>query len=153
MTPPPLTHHDILGLVEPFSRGGRHVDLSASNRQERRLVFKAIEHAADGPGAGPLKEVLHLDSFGTGTFRLTRTLTHASGLQATLEAMGPEPATLLARVDAVPPPLQFRAGPGWLVARSYALEGAAAPVLRRGTVQADGLKLTMTVSAVRGVSV
>jgi hypothetical protein len=152
MTPPPLTHHDILGLVEPFSRGGRHVDLSASNRQERRVVFKAIEHAADEPGAGPLKEVLHLDIFGTGTFRLTRTLTHPGGVQATLEAMGPEPAALLARVLAVPPQRHFVAGPGWLVARSYALDGAAEPVLRRGTVQADGLNLTMTVSAVRGVS-
>ncbi len=148
----PLTHHDILGLVEPFARVGRHVDLAASNRLERRLVFKPAEHAAGTPGAGPLKEVLQLDSFGTGTFRLTRTLTHASGVQATLEAMGPEPAALLARVDAVPPPLQFRAGPGWLVARSYALEGSAVPVLRRGTVQAEGLSLTMTVSAVRGVS-
>ena len=152
MTPPPLTHHDILGLVEPFARVGRHVDLAASNRLERRLVFKPAEHAGDAAGAGPLKEVLQLDSFGTGTFRLTRTLTHASWLQATLEAMGPEPAALLALVDAVPPRRQFRAGPGWLIARSYALEGSAVPVLRRGTVQVDGLSLTMTVSAVRGVS-
>ncbi|KNZ31271.1 MAG: hypothetical protein AD742_19045 [Methylibium sp. NZG] len=180
MTPQPLTHHEIIGLAEPFTRGGRQVDLAASNRLERRLVFKRAERAlqpadersADPAAAsvaaplaaslaaslaaladtGPLTEVLHLDSFGTGTFRLTRTLTHASGLQATLEAMGPEPAALLARVDAVPPQRQFRAGPRFVVARSYALEGAATPVLRRGVVQADGLNLTMTVSAVRGVS-
>ena len=151
MTPQPLTHHDILGLVEPFARVGRHVDLVASNRLERRLVFKPAEHAAAAPGTGPLKEVLHLDSFGTGTFRLTRTLTHPSGLQATLEALGPQPAALLAQVDAVAPQRQFRAGPGFVVARSYELE-AAVPVLRRGVVQADGLSLTMTVSAVRGVS-
>jgi hypothetical protein len=147
MNTQPLTHHDILGLVEPFARGGRHVDLAASNRLERRLVFKPAEHAA-----GPLTEVLHLDSFGTGTFRLTRTLTHPGGLQATLEALGPQPGALLARVDAVPPQRQFRAGAGFVVARSYALEDAAEPVLRRGVVQADGLSLTMTVSAVRGVS-
>ena len=152
MTTQPLTHHDILGLVEPFARVGRHVDLVASNRLERRLVFKPAEHAAAAPDMGPLKEVLHLDSFGTGTFRLTRTLTHPGGLQATLEAMGPQPAALLAQVDGVAPQRQFRAGPGFLVARSYALEGNAAPALRRGVVQADGLSLTMTVSAVRGVS-
>ena len=151
MTPQPLTHHDILGLVEPFARVGRHVDLVASKRLERRLVFKPAEHAAAALGAGPLKDVLHLDSFGTGTFRLTRTLTHPSGLQATLEALGPQPAVLLAQVDAVVPQRQFRAGPGCVVARSYELE-AAVPVLRRGVVQAEGLSLTMTVSAVRGVS-
>lgn len=162
MTPQPLTHHDILALVEPFARGGRQVDLVASNRLERRLVFKPAEHAAAAPGEGPLNEVLHLDDFGTGTFRLTRTLTHASGLQATLEAMGPEPAVLLARVGAVPPQRHFHAGPGFVIARSYAMpasagaaragQAAAEPVLRSGVVQAGGLSLTMTVSAVRGVS-
>jgi len=149
----PLTHHDILGLVEPFARGGRQVDLAASNRLERRLVFKPVEHAADAPGTGPLKEVFHLDSFGTGTFRLTRTLTHPSGLQATLEALGPQPAVLLTQVDAVPPQRHFRTGPGFVIARSYAIQTTAGPVLRRGVVQAEGgLNLTMTVSAVRGVS-
>ncbi len=43
----PLTHHEIIGIVEPFTRRGRHVDLSASNRLERCLVLKpvAIEEA------------------------------------------------------------------------------------------------------------
>jgi hypothetical protein len=153
MPAPPLTHHDILGLVEPFTRGGRHVDLASSNRLERRLVFKPAECAADMPDAGLLQEVLHLDSFGTGTFRLTRTLTHPSGLQATLEVLGPQPAALLAQIDGVAPQRQFRAGPGFVIARSYALDGSASvPVLRHGVVQVEALSLTMTVSAVRGVS-
>ena len=37
--PIPLTHHEILGLVEAFSRSGRQVDLTASDRAARRLVF------------------------------------------------------------------------------------------------------------------
>jgi hypothetical protein len=40
----PLTHHEIIALVEPFSRRGRHVDLGASQRLERRLVFKPLAH-------------------------------------------------------------------------------------------------------------
>jgi len=46
----PLTHHEIIGLVEPFARRGRHVDLGASQRHERRLVFKPVEHGPQLPG-------------------------------------------------------------------------------------------------------
>lgn len=168
MTLQPLTHHDILALVEPFTRLGWHVDLAASNRAERRLVFKPVAHDGHGrhtgqaPEARVLHEVLQLESFGTGTCRLTRTLTHPSGLQATLEVMGPQPQALLAVVQATPPQYQFHSGAGFVVARSYATQtasGAAAqsqPIpplaLRRGVVQTDGLRLEMTVSAVRGVS-
>lgn len=170
MPAPPLTHHDILALVEPFTRLGRHVDLAASNRLERRLVFKPVTHAGQVPGAGDLHELLQLESFGTGTCRLTRTLTHPSGLQATLEAMGQEPQALLAMVNATPPQHQFHAGAGFVVARSYAAQGvygaasgaasggaahgrpAAPPVLHCGVVQVEGLRLVMTVSAVSGVS-
>jgi hypothetical protein len=165
MTLQPLTHHDILALVEPFTRLGRHVDLSASNRAERRLVFKPVIH--DGRDtqaldACSLHEELQLESFGTGTCRLTRTLTHPSGLQATLEAMGQAPQVLLAVVNATAPQHQFHSGAGFMVARSYATQttadaetaGRPAPplALRRGVVQVDGLCLVMTVSAVRGVS-
>ena len=165
MPAPPLTHHDILALVEPFTRAGRHVDLTASDRLARRLVFKPTNHAGhsgSAPEGSGLHEGLQLESFGTGTCRLTRTLTHPSGLQATLEVMGPEPAALLAVVNATPPLQLFQSGTGFVVARSYATQtgsgapaqGQAAPplALRKGVVQLDGLRLVMTVSTVRGVS-
>ena len=40
----PLTHHEILGWIAPFTRQGRQLDLAASDRLERRLRFKTIEH-------------------------------------------------------------------------------------------------------------
>ena len=40
MNAPPLTHHDILALAEPFARRGRRVDLAASDRIARRVVFQ-----------------------------------------------------------------------------------------------------------------
>ena len=51
--PSPLSHHDILGIVEPFTRRSRQLDLAASDRLNRRLLFKPIEHAANRRGAAP----------------------------------------------------------------------------------------------------
>ena len=144
MNAPPLTHHDILALAEPFARQGRRVDLAASDRLVRRLVFQETQR-------GALREVLQLDDLGTGTRQLTRTLTHPGGLQATLEAMGPSAQELLERIEAVAPAAQFSEGEGFVVARSYAVSGVA-QVLRLGLVQVEGLKLAMTVSPVSGVS-
>ena len=48
-TAPPLSHHDVLTLVAPFSRRGRPIDLAASDRGARKLLFRPVEHpAADG---------------------------------------------------------------------------------------------------------
>lgn len=81
----PLSHHEILGLIEPFTRCGLHVDLAASNR-------------------------------------LTRTLCLPDGLQATLAALGSNPAQMLQHFDAVAPAYQFRFGPGLRIVRNYELE-------------------------------
>ena len=98
----PLTHHEILELAAPFNRRGRHVDLPASDRLERRLLFKSVDHPAEG--ACPVtQETLKLESLGTGTCRLTRTLTRCDSPPATLTAMGPDPGALLALMDSVPP--------------------------------------------------
>jgi len=43
MSVTPLTHHQILSVVEPFSRVSHHVDLAASDRLARKLVFKTVE--------------------------------------------------------------------------------------------------------------
>ena len=48
----PLSHHEIMGLVAPFTHFGRSVDLAASDRLQRRLAFKPVEHAAGGAAAG-----------------------------------------------------------------------------------------------------
>jgi hypothetical protein len=164
MAAQPLTHHEILGLVEPFTRNGRRVDLAASNRLERRLVFMPVEHAGAGPDQGGLRETLMLESLGTGTYRLRRDLTYAGGARASLLAMGPRPADLLAQISAVPPRHQFRCGAGFVISRSYTLEpgagvdadgrGAVQAILTEGVVRIEGQgpTLTLTVPAVRGVS-
>ena len=156
----PLTHHEILELAAPFNRRGRHVDLPASDRLERRLLFKSVDHPAEG--ACPVtQETLKLESLGTGTCRLTRTLTRCDSPPATLTAMGPDPGALLALMDSVPPLEQFRAGPGYFTARSYSMEpvkgssgGAPGlrPVMTQGVAWVEGLKLTLGVPSTRGVS-
>jgi hypothetical protein len=162
MPAPPYTHHEILGLVGPFTRAGRHLDLARSHRLERRLVFRAVEHQAAEPDAPALSETLQLEDLGAGRFRLTRRLTPVGGPQATLEASGPDAGELLAQIETVAPQRQFRAGPGYLIARSFVLEPAAgasadgAPavqlILTQGIARLDGLSLRLTVLALRGVA-
>lgn len=182
MPAPPLTHHDILALAAPFARAGWQVDLAASQRAQRRVAFRAQERAAAGD-LPALRDSLLLESFGTGTCRLTRTLAPLDGgLRATLQVLGPDPATLLAQLLAVEAGRAFRRGPGYAIAFSYELyppEGApqvqsprdargspapadaaatpvappAEPVLLRGEVRLDaGPTLQLALSAVRGVA-
>lgn len=143
MSAPPLTHHDILAIVAPFARRGRHVDLAATQRGERRIAFKAVEH----PGE---TEALVLECYAHGHFELRRTLTRADGLAATVEASGREPEALLLQVESVPRERHFAAAGGARMARSYTWRGE--PVLSRGVVQAEGLQLVMTVPAARRAS-
>ena len=149
MAAPPLTHHEILELAAPFARRGRHVDLSASNRIDRRILFKPIEHPA-GMGLPGLRESLELHSHGTGTCVLTRVLSPNSGPQARLLAMGSRPDGLLARIESVAPRQQFGAGSGYLVSRSYEVDSAGGLLLTGAVAQVDGLRVTMTMAAVRG---
>lgn len=159
--PSPLSHHDILGIVEPFTRRGRQVDLAASDRINRRLMFKPIEHAGT-TGLPALQETLQLDSYRSGNFELTRTLTTTDGRMATLQAHGRQPAALLARIEAVAPGQQFVTGTGYLIARSYSVPSAptvsadgrtSVPrVLTRAVVHLDDLTLTLRVPEARGVS-
>jgi hypothetical protein len=121
----PLTHHQIMTLVEPFARRGRHVDLAASNRVERRLVFKPTPHG-DG-----LHETLTLEQPDDRFFRLTRQLRRddGSGLQASLMAEGADAGMLLQRIDAVAAQRQFRAGDGLDTALSFRLDGGSAALI------------------------
>lgn len=146
----PLTHHEIVALVEPFARRGRHVDLAASDRAARRILFRPLEH---------LRETLQLECLDTGSLRLTRTLRGADGRDATLTATGTRPGELLAAIETVMPDRHFSRGDGYTIARSYTLgwiDGSATtapiPALSEGFVQVQGLCLALQLSGTRGVS-
>ncbi|WP_119292228.1 hypothetical protein [Azohydromonas sediminis] len=83
MSAPLLTHHAVVALVEPFARGGRHVDLAACERRERRLLFKPPATAGD---AGAPNETLRLEVLERGAYRLTRMLERRDGAPATRRA-------------------------------------------------------------------
>ena len=159
MSAPPLTHHEILELVAPFTRRGRHVDLVASNRLERRLLFKPVDHAP-AQAQPTLRETLQLEKLPTGTFRMVRVLRQHDGLEATLTAFGQDPAAMLEEFSTVDPRSQFRSGAGFQIARHYELRSdrresdrgcAAQPILTQGLVQIAGLTLTFRLPSTRGV--
>ena len=158
MTTSPLSHHEILALVAPFTRLGRHVDLGASNRMERRLAFRAVEHPADSAGTPALHEALQLENPHDGFFVLTRTLSLPGGLQARLEAAGADPGELLAQLQTVPPQQQFHHGPAFVIAHSHRLEtvktAGAAPlrrILTNSEMRVEGFTLKLSVSKVSGI--
>jgi hypothetical protein len=154
----PWTHHELIPLVEPFARRGRRVDMAASNRLERRLVFRAVAHAAEPQ----LSDTLQLDTPAGGVFRLTRMLARPDGLQARLVAEGPSPAALLEAFDAVPAQRQFGAGPGFELALGHRLLPNVAAGYRRpappelmlttAEVVLDGYRLTLQMTAVKGIA-
>jgi len=147
----PLTHHEILGLVEPFTRCGRHLDLTASDRLRRVLEFRPVEIgpvdlgglAAALPG---LRETLRLEQTGE-RFRLIRLLTLPSGLEARLDIEGSHPAELLQRMASVEPARQWRAAGGCVIGMSYRLDSPPHPV------EPDPLILTRAVTVVAGLTV
>jgi hypothetical protein len=160
MAAPPLTHHEILQLVEPFARRGRRVDLAASQRLERRIAFRAIEHAdavAHMPG---IVETLSLENPHEGSFRLTRVLTLPCGLEARLRTDGSDPAELLARIESVAPSAQIEGTADAVIARSHRIVRTGAThqdgtpttrlILSGGIARVGGLDLAMNVLDVKG---
>ncbi len=130
----PLTHHEILELVEPFARRGLHVDLGLSDRPARRLAFKTVQHAASPSLASTVTEALVLEHLERDRYRLVRTLTHESGLTATLGMEGRSPEILIAQVESVPPARQLLVQDGVLVARNYRIQ--ANPKAKPGAPEA-----------------
>jgi hypothetical protein len=141
----PLTHHQIIGLVEPFTRRGRHVDLGASNRLERWLVFKPFPHEAG------LRETLKLENAYDGYFRLTRTVQCDNGLEASLTADGADAGELLRRIEAVPPQRQFSAGAGFVTALDFRLD-ASNLILTEAVSRFAGYTLMLRVPRTKGMA-
>ena len=140
MAIPPLTHHEILGLVGPFARRGRHVDLAASDRMARQLVFRPLAHDA-------AVESLQLDIATPGLHRVTRTLTLADGLQSTLVAEGPDADALLAWIDGIPHTRQLRAEPDYTVALSHRLKAPDTLQFTHGSVRVAGVGVRLTMES------
>ena len=154
----PLTHHEIIRLIEPFTRRGRHVDLPNSDRHLRQLRFKPVQHAIGAAGFPALTETIQLENPVEGKFRLTRVLTPDVGPAASLVAEGAQVGNLLACIEAVAPGDQLSQVDGAIVALSHRLEvsddaapGAARRVLTCGVAALHGLTLTMKTPTVPGM--
>jgi hypothetical protein len=137
---PALTHHEILELAEPFVRRGRQVDLAASDRSARRIVFKTV----DLPGQPLLRETLTLDCRDRRRFVAERLLEQAGGARASLRAAGPQPQTLLEEIEAIPPAQHFRSGDGFVIARNYELWPSSSLFLGSAQAHLQGMTLTLT---------
>ncbi|WP_020507568.1 hypothetical protein [Lamprocystis purpurea] len=121
MSDNPLTHHEILTLVEPFSRSGRQLDLAASDRPERRLVFKPREYPPKTLFGPTLTETLVLENPRSDLYRLVRNMHIPSGETATLRIEGSDPANLVERLDRIATQVHFQVCRGVTIARSYRL--------------------------------
>lgn len=142
----PLTHHDIMLAVAPFTRAGRRVDLGASDRAARRIAFAACEREGEGAESG-VRESLSVEVGERGGLTLTHVLVRERVPAARCVAEGDDAQALLARLDAFPPARQFRAGPGYAIAFSHRLESATGIAMLEAAEARIGaviLKLTMT---------
>ena len=139
--------------MEPFARQGLRIDLAASDRLQRRLLFRGVDHA----GPPQWHETLQLDGSGRDWWQLTRTLV-AIGLPgaplARVVSSGTRPGELLAAVQSVGFDRCFRVGADFVVTRSYWLAPgpAAVPTLTDGSARTGMLSLHLSVPATTGVS-
>jgi hypothetical protein len=128
----PLTHHEILSLMGPFTARGLHADMAASRREERVLAFKAQEIPAGADCPVALTAQLTLEAAPAGSrHRLVRRVRDDSGLEATLSADGADLEKLLSHLEQVPVSRHFSVHAGVPVARSYVLEPASQAISQR----------------------
>jgi hypothetical protein len=157
-----LTHHEIISLIEPFTRRGHRPDLAASNRLDRKLIFKPVDRGSEISNAASLRETLELESRAPNTYRLTRRLTCVTSsneqLEARLEAEGEDLSGLLTSLNSIAPEKQFSFGPKFAIARSYRLlrdkdsmpGGSPALIITRARVQLDGLTVAFAAPRTKG---
>ncbi len=151
MSSHPLTHHEILALIEPFSRLGYQADLASSQRLDRRLVFRPVEHAGDSRPCRII-ETLVLVSRGANAFRLERHLAATGGPSIELVADGQEPGALLDRVRSVAIADPFQAGPGYCVGFSGRVEAPDGTVaLTEAVAHVGEWRMTLEADPVRGM--
>ena len=163
----PLTHHEILTLISPFSKRGWQADLSASDRAGRKLAFKPIAHPAEGEGEPALRVALMLDGDVSKGFRLIRTVTidesnydpgslEATGSSAsTLTVEGADIESLLDRAESVPVRRQIKLYSGIPLARSYLMEAEASsgPMFVEAKARVHGVNMVAQADRKRGMPV
>ena len=159
----PLTHHEILTLISPFTRRGWQADLAASDRAGRKLAFKSIVHPADGDDEPSLRVTLLLDAEAAKGFRLVRTVAidEISGAKAirgpvsTLTVEGADVEALLNRTEAVPLRRQIKLYTGIPLARSYIIDAEATggPCFVEAKARIRGLTLEAQADRKRGMPV
>jgi hypothetical protein len=147
----PLSHHAILALMAPFSAAGWALDLPASDRATRRLVFRPARHEA-GATHPALVETRELHDGDRG-WQLVRRFspedapTAEPALTAEVLADDGEPADLLAAALPITPGDLFTPEGAALALRCRPRE---APQLRAAQARVAGLHLDCTVSRVKG---
>ena len=149
----PLSHHEILGWIEPFARRGLQADLGASDRLAGKLTFRPQRYTLAVAGAPAIEAsaVLQLERLEYGGFRLTRRLDLPDGLVATLAAEGEDAGTLIADLERVPVERQQLSGPGFVLAFDHeVVPGSGDPGTRlrlsRAHARLDGFRVELDVS-------
>jgi hypothetical protein len=153
----PLSHHEIVGLIEPFSRAGYRADLGTSQRLDRRLAFQATRRTLSPPGpdadAIGVSDTLVLESRAGGRYRLARELTPDDGPVARLWADGPDPGELLSRVEAIDPATLFDVGSGYRIAyRASTSDGPGGYSLDEVAIHVGPWRMTVEADPVRGMA-
>lgn len=154
----PLSHHEILGWIEPFARRGLQADLAASDRLAGRLAFRPAEFAASpaapatAAAGGDSRVVarLQLERREYGGFRLTRQLSLPAGGVATLGIEGEDAAALLEAIERVPVERQYLLGAGFELALDHDIDdGPGDPPSRlrlvRAAARLDGFRVQLDV--------
>lgn len=142
----PLSHHEILGWIEPFARRGLQADLAQSDRLAGTLLFRETVLRGAAPGESDLTVRLRLERPAAGRFRLLREARLANGLAATLAAEGEDVAALLEQIERVPVRRQLLEEPRFVLLLDHELEpGAGEPGARlrlvQATAQLEGFRL------------
>ena len=115
----PLTHHDIVRHAAPLVRAGLGVDLAASDRDARRILFRPVADAADGALVTLHSLTVLPDDDGV---ELTRAVGHPEGIVTTLSARADDAETLLAPFAAIAPERQIERDGERLLGGSWTLE-------------------------------
>ncbi|KAA6187828.1 hypothetical protein F2Q65_00885 [Thiohalocapsa marina] len=155
----PLTHHEILTLMAPFSRRGLHADLGASRREDRLLRFRPVPLAPTDALPIALESVLTLELDQDNRHRLVRRVTDASGLAAMAVVEGGDVEQLLALMEAIPPRRQFGVHGGVPLARSYVIlagdeeDGGPRAVFTEAEAVVEGVRIAFKADRFRGAPV